>query len=176
MYDDTVMAKNNEEVTPLASLYEGKVAEFSNRQWFTISPNPQRHRSMDELIDTWQSRIRGAMYYTCSDYVYVCELAGGIRPHFHGVCDVKDKVGFSKKMFLMAQYDNVRLHKEFKQGLEYMFKECDATYSSTNRSPIREKEDDYKYKKAQLEQAKQRRLKERGDNMYVDIPAWMQGE
>lgn len=179
MYDDTVMAKATEsfeEATPLETLYAGTVASYVTPRYFTISPNPSRYKDIFDLMDIWRSNIRKALYSTCHDYVFVVELAGGIRPHYHGVCDVKDNIGFTKKMFKLAQFDNVKIHQPFKQGIGYMFKDVDTTYSHTGVNPVIERQDDTMYydgKKKERSDNILRRRQSKLDVLNKDIPAWM---
>lgn len=98
MYDDTSIAKITSDITPPETLYAGTVATYKHPRYFTISPNPNEFDNIDQLLDCWRDLIRKALFKTCNDYVYTIELAGMIRPHFHGVCDVKDYIGITKKI------------------------------------------------------------------------------
>lgn len=182
MYEDTVMGKSEGDLippTPLETLYTGTVASYKSATWFTISPNPSRYKNIDDCITSWRTLLRKSLYTTCYDYLYVLELAGGIRPHFHGVCDVKDKIGFTKKFFLMSQHDNVKIHKQFKQGIGYMFKDVDTTYSATGINPVIERDDDTSYYDNKKKERSERLLRLRQTQLDIlnkDIPEWMRGD
>lgn len=169
MYEDTTIAE-----TPLYELYREQLNNFTNKRYFTISPSFSGFTSLESCITEWKGRIRDALYNTCIDYVYTLELAGGIRPHFHGIVDLKDYIGFTKKMFLLARYDNVKIHTAFKKGDEYIFKECDITYRLTNMIPIIEKEDDFQYKAEMQRKRKQAQTDKRIELLQdKPIPRWM---
>lgn len=172
MYEDTANAETKSEATPLHELYAGQVDLFTRPYYWTISPDPRTYDGYTKGHEYWTSEIRRIMYHTCNDYLYTLELAG-LRPHYHGVCDVKDLIGFNTKMFNASRYDNIKIHGKFKDGLKYMFKSVSDTYDRTGIIPIRERDDDVEYKKQQQSIREESKRKFIIDIVDRDIPEWM---
>lgn len=136
--DNPKIATDKEDHDSLSELYKGQVAKFSNPQWFTISPDTRHYTQRSQVITEWISIIHKWLYPSCRDYVFVLELDDE-RPHFHGVCDIKDYISFSSKYWTIKNGNNSRLHAEFKKGgLSYLFKDSDKTYLHTGVQPVYE--------------------------------------
>lgn len=165
MYEDTTNGFYN--------VYTDQVSKWDNVTYFTISPNPQRFEKYDyvRIYDEWRQIFRHALYNTCHDYIIVYELAG-LRPHFHGVASIKDKVGFTKRMFNISRYDNVKIHNQFKKGIPYLFKDVDNTYKATHIVPVFERDDDNNVIiMRNIERSLQK--KQHQEKVKDDYPKWM---
>lgn len=174
MYEYSFSEKTEEDktvVSPYCELHEGTVASFKRSIYFTISPNPRDYEGYEKGHTLWMAKIRHIMFNTCCDYIYVLELAG-LRPHYHGVADVKDLVGFNKRMYNASRFDNVKVHNKFKDGLNYIFKSVDDTEERTGISPIRTRLDDVSYKK-QKQIEKNEAKKKLSIEPINDYPDWM---
>lgn len=155
-------------------LYERTVADFKSVQCATISPNPRNFTTYTQVHTEWIDKFY-KMRRHINGAIIVLELAG-LRPHYHCIFDVKDKVGFTATLFSWSQYENVKKHNMFKGKLHYLFKQVDKTKEETGIEPIYTYADmisiqEEKHKRKCLERlkAKQDRLIE----LKEDIPKWM---
>lgn len=115
-------------------LYEGEVAEFKSYTAATISPDPRTIDDYDSSHNDWLDWFT-KLLPTLHDCIIVLELAG-VRPHYHCLFKVKDRVGFNIKLLNRSRYHNVKTHNMFKDGLHYLFKDVDNTYKGTGIIPI----------------------------------------
>lgn len=157
-------------------LHARAVAGFTNTVCATISPNPNSIESYHKTNSDWAERFYKLRKHL-SGGVIVLELAG-LRPHYHCIFDVRDKIGFTATLLSWSKYDNVKKHNMFSGGVHYIFKEVDLTRDLTGIEPVltygdlitREREL-YKQKLLARLQRKQDLLQE----VNKDIPEWMRG-
>lgn len=165
--------EDNDSVT---SLYKGQVAEYKDPRWFTISPDGKHYSDILVLIKEWIIKMHKWLYPSCRHYIFVLELDDS-RPHFHGVCDVKDDISFTSKYWTIKNGNNSRVHTEFtKGGLSYIFKDVDITYKRTGVQPVYEY-GDWLLELARRKEARrllilERREQELKDN-EIATPSWM---
>lgn len=148
MYDDTANGKcpcenrtacsqNNCNCSGLCGLFQWTLDELNQFTAVTVSPDPRTIdlTSYSQFIDEWLDIFTKKILSTITDGVIVMELAG-LRPHFHCVFNVRDKVGFNIRLFNLSKIHNIKKHNMFKGGLHYLFKEVDKTYLETQTVPI----------------------------------------
>jgi len=160
-----------------SDLYAKVVDAYQVRQCFTVSPDMRMYSSYDDVVDVWHRHFY-KMRRHINGGLFVLELAG-IRPHFHCVIDVSDKIGVTKTLFSWAKYHNVRKHNMFKDGIKYLFKEYDNTKDCTGIEPLYTYEDIIKEETRReierIAQKRQRKL-ELHEDVNKDIPLWMRGD
>lgn len=152
-------------------LYERTVAEYKNPRYLTISPNPKDYPSLTNLVSEWQELFIKLMP-ALEDGVIVLELAGGIRPHFHCILDVKDRIKFTSTLYCWSRYHNVKQHNAFLKGLHYIFKDVSKTYKETGIVPIVEIGDLQNIKDARMKARRLERIAVLKDSLPA-IPSWM---
>lgn len=150
MYDDTVKSNSIDrkckckvgthcgrtdcDCGGMCEIFEGQMADILTWNAVTVSPDPRTIEDYDQLQTTWQNRFTKLLPHI-EDCIIVLELAG-LRPHYHCVFKVKDKVGFNIKLLNWSRHDNIKKHNMFKDGLHYLFKDVDKTYDETKIIPI----------------------------------------
>lgn len=162
--------------TKYCELYARQMEQYASPAYITISPRPSGD-SYKKIYDEW----RGYFYKMrkhLNNGVFVLELAG-IRPHFHAIVDIKDRIGFMATLHSWSQYHNVKKHNKYKKGYHYLFKDIQETKDSTGLDPI------YTYNQMITEQEEKhkqkclQRLKDKQDKLYItnnSIPEWMRGD
>lgn len=153
MYDDTVTGKCRCQITSTCSvhsndcnceayceIYAGAVARYIDKQYVTISPDPLTIANYSKMHESYIEGLFHKLVKVTNDFIIVLELAG-LRPHYHCIFDVRDRVGFNIKLLNHSKYNNVKKHGPFKQGLHYLFKDVVKTHLETNIVPILERSD-----------------------------------
>lgn len=155
-------------------LFTGTVAGFTNRRCVTISPNPHSFETIPKVHDEWLERFY-KMRRHISGAVIVLELAG-LRPHYHCIFDVVDRVGFTATLFSWSTYHNVKRHNMFKGGIHYLFKEVNKTRADTEIDPIFTYADMLQLQKEKQITRALRTLELKAihnNKSFADIPNWM---
>ena len=159
----------------ICPLYKGEMAKFINKRYLTISPRPSDYKSISDMVEQWVDNFI-KLSPALAGAIVVLELAQGIRPHFHCILDCKDNIKLTSTLFCWSQYHNVKLHAAFKEGLHYLFKDVDNTFSSTGLVPIYEL-DDFLRIKSERKQKRQEQLRSiraaEIKSYNNEIPQWM---
>lgn len=155
----------------ICHLVDRDIQTFKRLQCFTVSPNPKQYDNIPKLIEDWNDKF----YSLCkhlSDGIFVIEM-DGVRPHYHCVVDILDKVGFNQTLFCWSQYHNVKKHDMFKRGIHYLFKDVERTYEDIAVFPIRTYADYNNIRianKAKRQEILLQNKKDRLDELNKDIP------
>lgn len=156
----------------ICELYIQQVEAMKKPTCITISPNPRDYDNITKLIEDWYSnfyKFRRHLY----DGVFVMELAGGRRPHYHCIIDIKDNIGVTATLFAWSKYNNVKEHGMFKKGLHYLFKDVQTTYNKTGRNPVMEVADFESVAKYRRDKKAEERRYNKREEVEKGIPKWM---
>jgi len=164
--------------TAYCTLHAGSMAKYLKPKYFTISPDMRQYNTIKECVTEWHDCFY-KMRKNIRDGVFVMEMAGGIRPHFHCIVDVTNLVGYTKTLFAWQKYHNVKNHNKYTNGYHYLFKEIDETKELTDIDPIYTYDDILKQETDRILKRSLQRLERKQhllDDNIKEVPAWMRGD